>query len=49
MQKLFGDISLLAKNQELIKSKRRKDDKLNIPYTYKKEKQIQKYIDNSKY
>lgn len=48
MENLFKDISLLAKNQKEIKEKKRKAEKLNIEYTYRKEKQIEKYLKNSK-
>ena len=41
METLFKDISLLAKNQKDIKEKKRRENKLNIKYTYKKEKQLE--------
>ena len=48
MEKLFKDISFLAKNQGLIKNKNRSEKKLNIKYTYKKERQIENYLKNAK-
>lgn len=51
MTKLFQNISLLAKNSDLVKKSERykREDQLNIPALYKRERRINRYINNSKY
>jgi hypothetical protein len=51
MTKLFKNISLLAKNSDLVKRSERfkNEDKLNIPTVYQREKRIDRYLKNSKY